>query len=126
MVATTGVHTSFSNWAVSPKRGWSALLEVRRLCSSLGCQRLRPQAWRPVLVPGVVLLTLLPSCLSWVSLVTACGLDQNNQLWGKPRLAERAQPLGTELPKSEMRMWVFEGPGPYARVPGLDKIAPEP
>ena len=123
MVATTGVHTSFSNWAVGPKRGWSALLEVRRLCSSLGCQRLRPQAWGP---PGVVLLTLLPSCLIWVMLVAACGLDRNNQLWGKPRLAGRAQPLGTELPESEMQMWVFEDPGPYARVPGLDKIAPEP
>ena len=81
-----------------------------------------------VKVPGVVLPTLLPSCLSWVLLVTACGLDRNNQLWGKPRLSGRAQPLGTELPESEMRMrmWMFEGPGPYARVPGLHKIAPEP
>lgn len=34
--------------------------------------------------------------------------------------------MGTELPESEMQIWVFEGPGPYARVPGLDKIAPEP
>ena len=74
----------------------------------------------------MVLLTLLPSNLIWVMLVAACGLDRNNQLWGKPRLAGRAQPLGTELPESEMQMWVFEGPGPYARVPGLDKIAPEP
>lgn len=129
MVATTGAHISFSNWAVGPKRGWSAPLEVRRLCSSLGCQRLRPQAWGPVLKFTVWCSS--PSCLpvsAGVPLVTACGLDRNNQLWGKPRLPGRAQPLGTEFPESEMRMrmWMFEGPGPYAKVPGLHKIAPEP
>ena len=102
MVATTGAHISFSNWAVGPKRGWSAPLEVRRLCSSLGCQRLRPQAWGPVLKFTVWCSS--PSCLpisAGVPLVTACGLDRNNQLWGKPRLPGRAQPLGTEFPESD-------------------------
>lgn len=64
--------------------------------------------------------------LSLLGVMTACGLDQNNQLWGQPRLARRAQPLRTELPESEVRMWVSEGLGPYAGVPGLDTISPEP
>lgn len=36
--------------------------------------------------------------------------------------------MGTEFPESEMRMrmWMFEGPGRYAKMPGLHKIAPEP
>ena len=33
--------------------------------------------------------------------------------------------MRTELPESEVRMWVSEGLGPYAGVPGLDKISPE-
>jgi len=33
--------------------------------------------------------------LSWLGLMTTCGLDRSNQLQGQPRVAERAQPLRT-------------------------------
>ena len=52
------------------------------------------------MVPSWLLLTQPPSCL--LSLMTACGLNQNNQLWGQPRLEGRAQPLKTALPEGEV------------------------
>lgn len=64
--------------------------------------------------------------------MTACGLDWNNQPWGRPKVVVGrgvgvwqgdTQPLGTGLPEGGVKVLVYEGPGPWAGVLGLDKVS---